>query len=739
MSDLSKFLIISKKIAYSYDLPRYQAELVIARASGAITMADLMRKLKCRMVVDVPSSSRVLATMEKIKLSPSVKRIQMKKYHIYGDNIVECERMLDLIAESLELSIERYHGNPSNAIVTAFREHTKENFEFVFFPGYSRWQNDVLQHMKNMGGTLREAADCVVTEVVGQSEKVIFALEFSSALPAGNNAWQRMGRAYSIAQSGVPYVYLTDIGGYELNSETRESKNPRMPSPIVPFSFLTHTQNSESICAIIYQMSPSANDEMKRKFGKYQGTYELCELIRNVIANYDVSEVMKEIEKKALNVVREIAKNPMGWNNVYNGFIKGIEPLDSFILHLSPLWKKTISGKVLDKLPDTFSDLYKESKGVIKGIGVPDIPISLVTKDMASDYYALLERLYPSQSQILKEQFDGNQDIALCWITGFKPRGDDSRPDRGLLPLLRMLVGENVKVISIVYGPGSVVMWKKFIQSPQELAERNGLWEVIYNLSDFILADSINMNEPVIAPTGREVHTGKPESLAMNKNELYLPKKYGEHDVDSIIHIVFKHLLNDSCFECMCNPPGGDWSGVSLLNGDNEYRWLSLPRVSRSNSKRPDHILQFDYQNDNIILSIESKDFLRNLEKDIGPSLVQYCEDLFLTSPNAERVLPVASGVYPEWKGDVGSVELKARNNVSAVAYILGKDKDKDVEEGLIKSNADICFGLSFLPDGSVDIFVLRNKDNEYVEKIVDSLINIKITNELKINFIKEL
>ena len=45
----------------------------------------------------------------------------------------------------------------------------------------------------------------------------------------------------------------------------------------------------------------------------------------------------------------------------------------------------------------------------------------------------------------------------------------------------------------------------------------------------------------------------------------------------------------------MCNPPGGDWSGVTLLDFGSgaEYRWTSLPRVSGKDGKRPDHVIEF--------------------------------------------------------------------------------------------------------------------------------------------------
>ena len=43
------------------------------------------------------------------------------------------------------------------------------------------------------------------------------------------------------------------------------------------------------------------------------------------------------------------------------------------------------------------------------------------------------------------------------------------------------------------------------------------------------------------------------------------PLKIGENDVDTILHTIFTQLKSSEIkiFEGMCNPPGGDWSGIS--------------------------------------------------------------------------------------------------------------------------------------------------------------------------------
>ena len=36
--------------------------------------------------------------------------------------------------------------------------------------------------------------------------------------------------------------------------------------------------------------------------------------------------------------------------------------------------------------------------------------------------------------------------LILCFILGFKPRGDDARPDRGLNPLIKMIFNNQVNL-----------------------------------------------------------------------------------------------------------------------------------------------------------------------------------------------------------------------------------------------------------------------------------------------------
>jgi glycosyltransferase involved in cell wall biosynthesis len=84
------------------------------------------------------------------------------------------------------------------------------NLRFQFFPGYgqARWNQDVLGYVKRTGGRLREAADAIITKITDGTEKPLAAIEFCGAIPAGNQAWQRNGRAFSFARAGIPYFFI---------------------------------------------------------------------------------------------------------------------------------------------------------------------------------------------------------------------------------------------------------------------------------------------------------------------------------------------------------------------------------------------------------------------------------------------------------------------------------------------------------------------------------------------------
>jgi hypothetical protein len=167
---------------------------------------------------------------------------------------------------------------------------------------------------------------------------------------------------------------------------------------------------------------------------------------------------------------------------------------------------------------------------------------------------------------------------------------------------------------------------------------------------------------------------------------------FTEQDVDTVLHLLFTHSQPWGIFEAMCNPPGGDWSGLSLLNFQTgeEYRWTSLPRVSGIGGKRPDHVIEFQLDNGHLVLlAIESKNRALNLESNVGHRLAAYIEQLVRTSPTIFRA---ANAEWDLWQNN--AISLPNLTILSGGAFCwLGV---KDLEDTLARCHLDIIFAIEF-------------------------------------------
>jgi hypothetical protein len=350
-------------------------------------------------------------------------------------------------------------------------------------------------------------------------------------------------------------------------------------------------------------------------------------------------------------------------------------------------WRKAIN---IGKTP-TLTKLYEAIKGLAVSVGTQDFAICLIPAAKIDALQSKLRQIYGER--ITPDFIDSiahkNRPLVVVSVAGFKPRGDDSRPDRGLLPLARMLFGEeDVNVLSIIYGPakdpGAV------INDPPKAAKTNGLWESIIRFSTAFLLDSttsLNLKQiSAVIPKREEAKpTPKPKLPAGGTN----PIRFGEHDVDSALHTIFSRMLENVCFECICNPPGGDWSGFSMQIEDSIYRWTSLPRVTATKEKRPDHAIQFKASR-TFFLTIESKDSAGSVEPNIGPRLRQYVKSLLQFSPTICR----NSNKCSQWGPFQGELKFTVLNIVTAAAFRLSALEELDGV--LSKGKCDIVIGFVF-------------------------------------------
>lgn len=554
----------------------------------------------------------------------------MNKRHlrIHGDNIVECERSLHMIHEAIGGRIELLD---CPIYLPKYRIETNDlDLTIELLSGHGRWGINIGKELKKNGGILKEGADSYISEIYGPTETFLIAIEYCSALPAGNNAWQRNGRALSSVLAGIPYLYIAELGGVELTAN-RQIKAARYPNPIVPFSYLCASINYNNICTPIYKPHPSISDELYAKFSDVFGYDDCLVILQRILHKQSYNDVQKRLISKTLRLVELLSTdkrvNTLLSPNQWKSYLKSTDKANWIHKNSDLVWKKKNSLKI--KSTTKFKKLLSDTIAMeLETIGAAEIPISLVPKEKIKDFNHVLNKVYPN----LKIKLSNDKSIALLWITGYKPHGDDSRPDRGLCPLTKMVMGNSCRYMSIVYGPAKPSTWTILDRSIEELAESNGLWQSIYKVCDYILVDSITQKEPTFLSIKQIKNSARKKLEVDYKNTLEI--HYSEHDTDTAIHQI---LCRSGLLECLCNPPGGDWSGINYYRQPNVYRWTSLPRVSEIGGKRPDHVFQYENEKENLFFTIESKGSGADLEDKIGSNLKAYLQDLFSLVPTSRK------------------------------------------------------------------------------------------------------
>lgn len=636
----------------------------------------------------------------------------MKKLNIYGDNILECEEALRLVTSALEMELVPV-DSPLYTPTFQLLYNDIPQYEVKLFPGYDRWEYDIKKVMESMGAKLREATDAVITEINDEknTEVPILAMEFCGALPAGNNAWQRTGRALSCAQSGVPYLYFAELGGVELG-ENRKIKAARFPNPIIPFAYLSLGKTYDSVTLPIYQPSPSITLELYRTFEPYFTGEELNSYIKSVITGKEDLASRKIIEEKAIELTAFLSSKRKNQGNILSpedwktlSIHEDSSEIASWLIKKGLSWKK----RVTIPTTDTFRKLLQ--KVALMGavaVGSSEMPFCLLSIDQRKELSTILNELYGEKlSEDFQQWIIESKPLFIAWVAGFKPRGDDSRPDRGLVPLLRMVVGEDgVDVLTIVYGPVKTEMLRQLQENIWRLAKTNGLWQSVLHYSDGVIVDTTTSDH--LPNIGIKIPDFEAPTLTrdlLKPSSSIIPTKFGEHDVDTVLHEVFYLHKDEAFFEGLCNPPGGNWSGISLFNFNDglEVRWVSLPRVSGVEAKRPDHLFQINTSEGvSNILTIESKETPSSVENDIGVRLTRYITELIKVAPNVYRSKDEVS-----WRTyDIEYLEPQIKI-FSAVAFKL--DKIEDLYSVKDKSKTDAIIGVEFLDDGHLRLNLLLN------------------------------
>ena len=629
----------------------------------------------------------------------------VSQYRIYGDNILECEKTLMLVADSIAPQRDSMEWTAGPSYAPTYVVSNKDvHFEIQLFPGYERWKYDVQKHFRELGAPLREATDGVLLQIglEPNGDRIAvpkFAVEFCGALPAGNNAWQRCGRAIACAYARVPYLYFAELGGIELDS-TRHEVAPRFPNPLVPFAYLCLQQSTDSIASPVFLPSPSMSANLGQRFEDCFGEVEGKDLVKALLLGKNgANQLAAPLHAKTLLTTRILAdfRRRAGtlvgdeWAELASRET-GLDKARWLISKQIP-WSKRAT---ISTLTGTFRALLDAAvKAGAVAAGSSEMPLCLIDSRARPRFAELVAAIYRSK---LSDAFLGwlstsRNPLVIVWVCGFKPRGDDSRPDRGLVPLARMVFGaEGIDYLTVVYGPAKAATWARFSQDLRTLAETNGLWEAVVSLSDGILVDSSTAT--ALSSIGVLVQRQPiPERGALNRliDATDVPV-FGEHDVDTTLHTLFANATDLGVFEGMCNPPGGDWSGISFQASDagEIVRWTSLPRVSGDQAKRPDHVVIF-HGYPAALISLESKDTADRVEPGIGPRLVRYIEELFRIAPNIARPVGVQA-----WRAYSGTFAQLDRPLLSGAAFRYRTSNE--LGSALIRAEVNIVLAVEFIP-----------------------------------------
>ncbi len=631
-------------------------------------------------------------------------------YEIYGDNILECERALYVLAQSLAKESIRITWIPSPLYAPCYEVSDERDtlFKAQLFPGYGRWPYNVQEHLRTLGAPLREATDAVMVRVISgggaeQTRKPVLALEFCGALPAGNNAWQRCGRALVCAYAGVPYLYFAELGGAELDANRME-KASRLPNPLVPFAYTTIGQITKSLILPVFSPSPSISIEAAKVFQHCFGEVEAAAVVKELLTDGGSTQATDQLRAKTAAVTQILASLRKRKDTLVGNDWVALSQQPTALERVRWLLKKGmrwVKKAGIKRLTPTFKKLVASAiaSGAV-AVGSRDIPICLLGAVERKKFSALVSRLYGKRvtKDFLTWLGGREKPLVIAWVCGFKPRGDDSRPDRGLVPLARMLFGlGEVEYLTVVYGPASVSAWQRLQTDMWGLAQVNGLWEAVVGLSNAILVDSAtagSLKTIGLLVTQRPT-TPRPSQATQTTSLSQALQEFSEHHVDSVLHTLFANASSSGVFEGMCNPPGGDWSGMSFQSSaDGEtVRWTSLPRVTSKGAKRPDHVVVF-YGPPLVLLSVESKDAPRVVETGIGPRLTKYVEELLRVAPNVMRkVGEKLWGLYGgKWVSHDGQL-------LSGAAFRF--QSKETTRAALARGGVDVVFAIEFLSGGN--------------------------------------
>ena len=341
----------------------------------------------------------------------------MNTYRIHGDNIVECERIANIIIKTLKPN-NIYSKLISPSTVALIIEATYLGHEIHWclelLPGFNkntkkRWSGNIFDALKEAGSFFDETPDAIISAVEHDTdERILLGIEFCSALQAGNQAWQRSARAFSTGRTGCPYIYIVDFVKYELDNKTRERKSLRFPNAAVPYSYVNYSKNTGSFVAQLYTKSEEfdrSKDSTIKGFDEDDfGSKELGTYIVKKLLGLDTQAEEAAILNKNMNVVQFLAEKSDGainytadeWQEIYD--LNGEDIVDFAVDTKRFIFHKTIAAK----------SHHGHSEEVVKlidkldvGLASMDLPFGIIPAEKRAAFAKRLSVLYPKVDEVV--------------------------------------------------------------------------------------------------------------------------------------------------------------------------------------------------------------------------------------------------------------------------------------------------------------------------------------------------
>ena len=621
------------------------------------------------------------------------------KFKVLCDNFLEFERFFEITLGSLNLKRSDFETKKTCPLAIT---HKNLPVSFEVMVGFGRWGDNYWESDANKSNYIKENPDVLVSLETNNSKK-LFAIEFCSALPAGNQAWQRFARGKEFSRNGVDYFFISHIGGVELGANRKEL-SIRYPNPIVNFASNKHNFESEFGFYInLIEETPGCPDQIVSNFKDCIGVEPLIEYIHSATLNQTITDEMLVYQKNLINCYIKTKKN---LSDFETDALKGF--FDTKHGQNVVNWKKKYSIEVT-----------KETKEILHAASIAsnsyfgkDLPFTLIRSDKKIPFSKELNNILCKDMQIL---FDEKDEMFFCAIAGFKPRGDDARPDRGLVPMVDSIAGKDSKIVTLVFGPALSSLEERLNNNHKEVCLKNGLWGSVFQYSDYVIATSRNFKRPVFLKGDRfNYRKSAKKFIFYDKNTKLVPN---ENDVDTGIHITMKDDLG--LFESIFNPPGGDWSGVSFVNqkSDEEIRYLTLPRApDQKENKRPDHIYQ-DIKN-NLIMVIESKTNFSSLlkEEGVGEKMITWTKNLLKHNPQVKKTKG------EKWNSQTDKTDRLCDTTFFQCGAIIYKEESKSsLVEMMDKCSLDLLF-LYILKDNNWNIKIIPRNSCILIPECLESL-----------------